>query len=181
MTTLFKSQIPAVEKAEFLVSFEAMSPESAPLMITQNEYMRRMKDMAAMQPGMSFYGELPDSYNLIVNTEHPLVKAIKDNADSAIGATVAPISENIEKDNAEITKLREGAKDGKLSDDDNKKVTDLEQEISTLRDKESKTISAYAAQQPTVKQLIDLALLGNGLLKGQDLSNFIRRSIDLMK
>lgn len=181
MTTLFKSQIPAVEKAEFLVSFEAMSPESAPLMITQNEYMRRMKDMAAMQPGMSFYGELPDSYNLIVNTEHPLVKAIKDNADSAIGATVAPISENIEKDNAEITKLREGAKDGKLSDDDNKKVTDLEQEVSTLRDKESKTISDYAAQQPTVKQLIDLALLGNGLLKGQDLSNFIRRSIDLMK
>lgn len=181
MTTLFKSQIPAVEKAEFLVSFEAMSPESAPLMITQNEYMRRMKDMAAMQPGMSFYGELPDSYNLIVNTEHPLVKAIKDNADNAIGATVAPISENIEKDNAEITKLRESAKDGKLSDDDNKKVTDLEQEVSTLRDKESKTISDYAAQQPTVKQLIDLALLGNGLLKGQDLSNFIRRSIDLMK
>lgn len=181
MTTLFKSQIPTVEKAEFLVSFEAMSADSAPLMITQNEYMRRMKDMAAMQPGMSFYGELPDSYNLIVNTEHPLVKGIKENADKAISATVAPIAENIEKDNAEITKLRGNAKDGKLSDEDNSKVTELEKEVGTLRDQETKTISDYAAQQPTIKQLIDLALLGNGLLKGQDLSNFIRRSIELMK
>lgn len=85
LTTVFKSQIPPVEKAEFLVSFEALASDAAPLVITQNEYMRRMKDMAAMQPGMAFYGELPDSYNLIVNTEHTLIKEIRDNAEKAIG------------------------------------------------------------------------------------------------
>lgn len=180
MTTLFKSQIPAVEKAEFLVSFEALSSTSAPVMITQNEYMRRMKDMAAMQPGMSFYGELPDSYNLIVNTEHTLIKEIRDAADAAIGSTVAPVNEEIEKKNAEITAIRDAAKDGKMSDEDSKKTSDLEAEVNKLRADETKIISDYAAGQPKVKQLIDLALLGNGLLKGHDLTQFLNRSYELL-
>ncbi len=180
LTTVFKSQVPKVEKAEFLVTFEALAADAAPLVITQNEYMRRMKDMAAMQPGMSFYGELPDSYNLIVNTEHTLIKEIRDEADKTIGDTVKPISADIEKKNAEITSLRDSAKDGKLSDEDNKKVSELEKEVSTLRDEETKLISDYAAGQSKVKQLLDLALLGNGLLKGQDLSNFIKRSISML-
>lgn len=180
LTTLFKSQIPHVEKAEFLVSFEALAADAAPLVITQNEYMRRMKDMAAMQPGMAFYGEMPDSYNLIVNTEHTLVKEIRDNAEKAVGATVAPLSADIEKKNAEITAIRDAAKDGKLSDDDTKKTSDLEGEVNKLRAEETKVISDYAAGQDKVRQLIDLALLGNGLLKGQDLSNFIKRSISML-
>ncbi|MDE6114659.1 MAG: molecular chaperone HtpG [Muribaculum sp.] len=180
LTTLFKSQIPHVEKAEFLVSFEALAADAAPLVITQNEYMRRMKDMAAMQPGMAFYGEMPDSYNLIVNTEHTLVKEIRDNAEKAVGATVAPLSADIEKKNAEITAIRDAAKDGKLSDDDTKKTSDLEGEVNKLRAEETKVISDYAAGQDKVRQLIDLALLGNGLLKGQDLSSFIKRSISML-
>ena len=180
LTTVFKSQIPPVEKAEFLVSFEALASDAAPLVITQNEYMRRMKDMAAMQPGMAFYGELPDSYNLIVNTEHPLIKEIRDNAEKAIGEKIAPMSADIEKKNAEITAIRDAAKDGKMSDDDTKKTSDLEAEVNKLRAEETKTISDYAAGQEKVKQLIDLALLGNGLLKGQDLSSFIKRSINML-
>lgn len=180
LTTVFKSQIPPVEKAEFLVSFEALASDAAPLVITQNEYMRRMKDMAAMQPGMAFYGELPDSYNLIVNTEHTLIKEIRDNAEKAIGEKIAPMSGDIEKKNAEITAIRDAAKDGKMSDDDTKKTSDLEAEVNKLRAEETKTISDYAAGQEKVKQLIDLALLGNGLLKGQDLSSFIKRSINML-
>lgn len=180
LTTVFKSQIPPVEKAEFLVSFEALASDAAPFVITQNEYMRRMKDMAAMQPGMAFYGELPDSYNLIVNTEHTLIKEIRDNAEKAIGEKIAPMSADIEKKNAEITAIRDAAKDGKMSDDDTKKTSDLEAEVNKLRAEETKTISDYAAGQEKVKQLIDLALLGNGLLKGQDLSSFIKRSINML-
>ena len=180
LTTVFKSQIPPVEKAEFLVSFEALASDAAPLVITQNEYMRRMKDMAAMQPGMAFYGELPDSYNLIVNTEHTLIKEIRDNAEKAIGEKIAPMSADIKKKNAEITAIRDAAKDGKMSDDDTKKTSDLEAEVNKLRAEETKTISDYAAGQEKVKQLIDLALLGNGLLKGQDLSSFIKRSINML-
>lgn len=180
LTTVFKSQIPPVEKAEFLVSFEALASDAAPLVITQNEYMRRMKDMAAMQPGMAFYGELPDSYNLIVNTEHTLIKEIRDNAEKAIDEKIAPMSADIEKKNAEITAIRDAAKDGKMSDDDTKKTSDLEAEVNKLRAEETKTISDYAAGQEKVKQLIDLALLGNGLLKGQDLSSFIKRSINML-
>lgn len=180
LTTVFKSQVPKVEKAEFLVTFEALAADAAPLVITQNEYMRRMKDMAAMQPGMSFYGELPDSYNLIVNTEHTLIKEIRDDADKALGDKVKPISADIESKNSEITSLRDSAKDGKMSDEDSKKVSELEKEVSTLRDEETKLISDYAAGQSKVKQLLDLALLGNGLLKGQDLSNFIKRSISML-
>ena len=180
LTNVFRSQIPAVDKAEFLVSFESLSADAAPLVITQNEYMRRMKDMAAMQPGMSFYSELPDSYNLIVNTEHKLIKQIRDDADKSIAEKISPITSSIDKTNAEITTIREAAKDGKLSDDDNKKVSELEGEADKLRKEETEMIGQYAATQPIVKQLIDLALLGNGLLKGHDLSEFIKRSINLL-
>lgn len=180
MTTLFRSQTPEVDKAQFLVSFEALSVGDAPIVITQNEYMRRMKEMAAMQPGMSFYGDLPDSYNLIVNTEHPLVAKIRDEATAALEAAIKPIEDNIEAKNAEIKALRDNAKDGKLSDDESKKSSELEAQVNALRDQQSNTVSDYAKTQPLVKQLIDLALLGNGLLKGSDLSEFIRRSVSLL-
>lgn len=181
LTSLFRSRIPKVDKAEFLVNFEALSADANPVMITQNEYMRRMKDMAAMQPGMSFYGELPDSYNLIVNTESPVISKIKDEAMAALSATVAPFAAEITSGNDHISELRKNAKDGKLSDDDQKKVTDLEAAVDKARKEQESAIADYARTQPIVKQVIDLALLGNGLLKGADLTEFIHRSVQLLK
>lgn len=175
LSTLFQSQIPAVDGANFIVSFEALNYQDNPVVITQNEYMRRMKEMAAMQPGMNFYGELPDSYNLIVNTEQPLVKRIKDAADEALSSAVLPMQNEIDSKNAEITRLRESKEEA-----DKTKSLELEKEVGTIRDNMSKQISEYAATQPLVKQLIDLALLGNGLLKGAQLSDFIRRSVELL-
>ena len=181
LTSLFRNRIPKVDKAEFLVNFEALSADANPVMITQNEYMRRMKDMAAMQPGMSFYGELPDSYNLIVNTESPVISKIKDEAMAALSATVAPFAAEITSGNDHISELRKNAKDGKLSDDDQKKVTDLEAAVDKARKEQESAIADYARTQPIVKQVIDLALLGNGLLKGADLTEFIHRSVQLLK
>ena len=181
LTSIFRSRIPKVDKAEFLVNFEALSADTNPVMITQNEYMRRMKDMAAMQPGMSFYGELPDSYNLIVNTESPVISKIKDEAMAALSATVAPFAAEITSGNDQISELRKNAKDGKLSDDDQKKVTDLEAAVDKARKEQESAIADYARTQPIVKQVIDLALLGNGLLKGADLTEFIHRSVQLLK
>ncbi len=180
MTELFRSQTPEIEKAQFLVAFEALTAEDSPIVITQNEYMRRMKEMAAMQPGMAFYGEMPDSYNLIVNTEHPLVAKLRDNATTALDGEVKPIETEIDAKNAEITAIRDNAKDGKLNDEESKKTSELENEVTTLRNQENSAISEYAKTQPLVKQLIDLALLGNGLLKGEALSEFIKRSVKLL-
>lgn len=173
LTTEFRSQIPAIEKSEFVVSFEAMGETDAPLIITQGEYMRRMKEMAAMQPGMSFYGELPDSYSLIVNTDHPLVAKVLNDADANIASEVSPILESISSKNNQISELK---KDNKAADE----IKQLESEVSELRSKQENLISEYASKQAVVKQLIDLALLGNGLLKGEALSSFIKRSVELL-
>ena len=181
LTTEFRSQIPTVEKANFLVSFEALAATAQPIVITQSEYMRRMKEMAAMQPGMSFYGEMPDSYNLVVNTENPLIVKIKEAASTAIGAEVEPIANEINEKNTQASNIRSEAKDGKLSSEEEKQVADIEKAVAELREKQEKIISEYATKQADVKQLIDLALLGNGLLKGEHLSAFIARSIELMK
>ncbi|MBO4995127.1 MAG: molecular chaperone HtpG [Muribaculaceae bacterium] len=180
LSTLFRSQVPKVEKAEFLVSFEALSPEANPILITQNEYMRRMKDMAAMQPGMSFYGELPDSYNLIVNIEHPAIKRIKEAADNDVMPDIKPINAAIAENNDKIKALRDGAKDGKLSEDDENQVKHLEETVTHDRHQQSKAITDFAANQPLVKQVIDLALLANGLLRGEALNDFIKRSVALL-
>lgn len=180
LTTMFRSQTPKVEKAEFLVSFEALKPTDSPIVITQNEYMRRMKSMAEMQPGMSFYGELPDSYNLIVNTEQPLVEKVRDAATAAIADKITPLETEMEAANKAITEIRDKAKDGKLDDDEKKRSNDLEARVNELRAEQEKLITEYASTQPLVKQLIDLALLGNGLLRGEALSQFIARSVSLL-
>ncbi len=173
LTELFRSQIPAVDKAEFLVSFEALSPEANPILITQNEYMRRMKDMAAMQPGMSFYGELPDSYNLIVNTESDVIKRIKDAADNALMPKLQPIFDTIADNNTK-------AQAGKLSDEDQNQIKHFDETVTHQRAEKKKVTEEYASAQPLVKQVIDLALLANGLLRGQHLNDFIRRSVTLL-
>lgn len=180
LSSLFRSQLPKIEKAEFIVSFEALSPEANPVLITQSEYMRRMKEMAAMQPGMSFYGELPDSYNLIVNTEQPTIKKIIEAADSKVMPKIVPLNAAINDSNEKIAEIRKAAKDGKPGEDEENQIKHLEETATHNRNESEKEIAAYAATQPLVKQTIDLALLANGLLKGSELSDFIARSVKLL-
>lgn len=180
LTTLFQSATPEVEKANFIVEFEAMGANDMPIVITQNEYMRRMKDMAALQPGMDFYGELPDSYNLVVNTSAPLIGKIKDAATAALADKIKPLEDAVNADNAKIDALHKDAKDGKLDTEAQKQNDELMAAVSKSRDEQQAIIKEYAKDQPLVRQLIDLALLGNGLLRGRDLSDFIARSVQLL-
>lgn len=180
MSTVFRSQMPALKHANVMVEFEALGADTLPAILTNNEYMTRMKAMAAMQPGMDFYAELPDSYNLVVNTEHPVVKRMVEECSSALDAKVAPLAERIDTDNAAIEALRNDAPDGKLSPDNELRVSDLEKSVAEARGEQEKLVAEYAAGVPVVKQLIDLALLQGGLLKGEALSAFVRRSVEML-
>ena len=172
-TTLFKSQVPALEKSDFYVSFEALGADENPIILTQSEYMRRMKEMAAMQPGMSFYGELPDSYNMIINTDHAVIKKVIAEAETTLKSSVEPLEVSLANTNNALEEARK---------DDNKKdeASALEKKAEDIRNEENKAISDYAASNDKVKQLVDIALLGNGLLKGEALNNFLKRSINLL-
>lgn len=183
MTSVFKSQIPAMEKSDFLVMFEPVGAIAQPIVITQNEFMRRMKDMAAIQSGMAFYGELPDSYNLIVNTDHPLSQKVIADTESACKSELTPILDELKTVNEEIERLQEAKKDKK---DDEIPVADkealkhAEEKAKELRAKESDILKTYADQTPLVRQLVDLALLSNNMLKGEALSKFIKRSVEML-
>ncbi|MDE6467635.1 MAG: molecular chaperone HtpG, partial [Muribaculaceae bacterium] len=181
LSQLFESDTRKVDKASFTVQFEALAPTDQPIVLTQNEYMRRMKEMAAMQPSMSFYGELPDSYSLVVNTEHPLVKEIVANADTALLSKVEPLLGTIDARNADAEKIRSEAKDGKTTAEEDQQIKDLEAQVADARKEMADVITAYGKTAPKVSQLVDLALLGNGLLRGRNLSDFIARSVDLLK
>ena len=183
MTSVFKSQIPAIDKCEFMVMFEAMGENAAPVMITQSEYMRRMKEMAAMQPGMSFYGEMPDSFNLIINTDHPLNKQVLADVDNACAGEISPIVAQLNTVNAEIERLnneRKGKKDEDIAVTDKEALRKAEDEAVELRKKQETVYSEYARNNNLVKQLIDLALLSNNMLKGEALSRFVKRSFELL-
>ena len=180
MTTVFRSQLPKLEKSEFMVSFESLDPAAAPVMITQNEYMRRMKDMAATQAGMSFYAELPDSYNLIVNTAQKNVADVMAEAEKALEEKIAPLRASVETDNSQLSALRAEYKDGKPSDEQAAREKELMDAVETARKEQEKLVSDYAAHQPVVRQMIDLALLSNGLLQGRELKEFIKRSVEML-
>ena len=181
LTTVFKSQIPAIDKSEFFISFESVSADAQPVVITQSEYMRRMKDMAALQPGMSFYGELPDSYNLTLNTNHPVVKRIMEDAQAAVGSRIEELENDLAAANAAIKAIND-AKDGnkELDEEQKKQLADNEARAAELRKQEETELTEYANGQDKVKQLVDIALLSNGMLKGEALSKFLQRSIDLL-
>ena len=178
MSTVFKSQIPAIEKTNFIVTFAALGENDAPATITQNEFMRRMKEMAAMQPGAGFYGDLPTSYELIVNTNQVAVKGIVEAATKALENEVQPIRAEIDSLNKEMTDARKEATDKKTEAPD---LSEKEKKVSELRDKENTLVSDYAKTQPLVRQIIDLALLQSHLLSGEYLNEFIKRSVDLLK
>lgn len=177
MTLVFKTQLPEIENTQFMVGFEAISADAAPATVTQNEFMRRMKDMAAMQPGMAFYGEMPTSYSLTVNTDQPAVKAVIEGTRKEIGEKCDAILKQIADVNAEIAEASKAAQDKKEAAPDMKEQND---KVTALRADLEKVVKDYAAGVPNVKQIIDLALLQTGLLKGAALSDFIRRSASLL-
>lgn len=180
MTAVFRSQIPPVEKTNFMVQFEALAGSKMPVTVTHDEYMRRMKEMAALQPGMSFYGELPDSYSLVVNTESASVIKIKEAAEKSIGSDVEKAFVDLTEAENQLKKVREEVKDNKPTDEQQKQISEHESAMDVARKAISDKASAFAAEQPLVRQVIDLALLSSGLLKGRELSEFISRSVSLL-
>ena len=183
-TTLFRSCLPEVNDASIIVNFESLSPAADPATLVQNEYMRRMKEMAAMQPGAGFFGSMPDNYSLVVNTAQPAVKSVIDESVEALRSAVEPGFNEIESLNAEIAASR--AADKEKTDEEQKKQAAEEQKakeekVGELRTANEKAISDYAATRPEVRQIIDLALLRANLLKGEELTRFINRSIELLK
>ncbi|OAV67241.1 High temperature protein G [Bacteroidales bacterium Barb4] len=181
---VFKSQMPKMEKAEFYVTFEALGENSNPVMLTQSEYMRRMREMSAMQPGMSFYGEMPDSYNLVLNADHPLVKKVLSDEEAACADRLNPILADIRGWEARQSDLRDSQKDRKDEEIPAQEKEDLEntnRKLDELHKQRDAVFADYAAGNKMVGQLIDLALLGNGMLKGEALSRFIKRSVQLIE
>ena len=184
LTGIFESQLPHMEKREFHVQTQAMGENGAPVMITQAEYMRRMKEMAAIQPGMSFYGEMPDMFNVLLNEEHPLIKRVLENAENACAEKLSPIDAlKAEKENRrkELYDARTGKKEDEVSQSEKDELFEIEKEITAAKSEKEAILAEYAAGDNTVKQLIDITLLQNNMLTGEALNNFVKRSIELMK
>lgn len=180
---VFKSQMPKIDKTDFMVTLEALGENANPVVLTQGEYMRRMRQMSAMQPGMSFYGELPDSYNLVVNTDHALVKEILHDEEKECADKLQPILADIKgwkTRQADLREAQNGKKEEEITEAEKEDMTKTNNKIAELRVNCNKVIAEYAAGNNKVSQLIDLALLSNGLLKGEALSNFIKRSVQLI-
>ncbi len=180
LVSVFQSQLPKIDNAQFVVSFEAMKSTDAPVVITQDEYMRRMKEMAALQPGMNFYGMMPDSYSLRVNTENPIVKKVSAAADSALSGFVKPLLDAIAANNDKI-KDAENKRTDANAEETKKEIDTLQAENNSDREELSRLAADYAKGEAVIGQLIDLALLANGMLRGEQLAKFIERSTDLLK
>lgn len=182
LTGMFRSQLPTVENTNFIVEYNALKCDDAPATLTQNEMMRRMKDMAAMQPGMNFYGQMPDMYSLVVNTEQPAVRKVVKEAAGALTGELTPLRSKVDELNEEITSLRTDLKEKKEEDkaEAEQKIAANEKEAGDLRKQQEDIIAAYAAKVPVVRQIIDLALLKGNMLKGEELSKFIARSVTLL-
>ena len=180
LSIIFNTQLPSNDKSSFIVTFENLSSNGQPAYITQNEFMRRMKEMAATQGGMNFYGEMPDSYNMVVNAAHPLIQRILKDENEACQAKAAPILEKI----AELNKKRADLKGDKSESDLAEAIKDEIKKIDdelTANNKSKKTIfEEFSKNSKEVKQLVDLTLLSNNLLKGEALSEFIKRSFDMI-
>ena len=183
ITTAFKSQLPKMDKVEFNVMTQALGENSAPVMITQSEYMRRMKEMANIQPGMSFYGEMPDMFNLVLNSDHRLIKQVLDDAEASCSEKLVPVESEIamlKLRESELHKAHEGKKDEEIPTTEKDELHDIEKKLDEQKKQKDSIINEYAASNKVVHQLIDLALLQNNMLKGEALTNFVKRSIDLI-
>jgi len=185
LVTVFDSQLPVVEKTNFIITFEQLAPTTNPVFVTQNEFMRRMKEMSAMQGGgmMNFYGEMPDSYNLVVNTAHPLVEKLLQDEEAACGAGIAPIASELLDVKIKHDKLKASHKDKKeeeIPTAEKAELEDLQKKIDQLTDNKKAVLKGFATENKQVRQLIDLALLANNMLKGEALAKFVKRSVELL-
>ena len=184
LTYVFKSQMPAIDKTEFVVDVQALGEEGAPLMITQNEFMRRMKDMSQFQPGMGFYSQFPDSYTLVLNTDHPLIKDVLKSTQEATASELKPVLSEIKGQEARLQVLQQQQDKKKPEEVTSEEKADLEATRKAISDEQKKRddiVAAYAKNNNVVHQLIDLALLQNGMLKGAALDSFLKRSIEMIK
>ena len=183
LTHMFESQLP--KGASYSVVFENLKETDDPILITQSEFMRRMKDMAAMGGGgMNFYGELPDSYNLVINSNHRLVEKIVEQKEKKVGTKVSKLNEELKpyiEERNNLEKAKEGKKEEEIPQADKDNLADIEKKIDELSTNKKDILSKYGSENKYVKQLIDLALLANNMLKGEDLTRFVKRSVDLIK
>lgn len=183
IVNVFKTQLPTLDKVEFNVEAQPMNETSAPITITQNEYMRRMKDMSRLQQGMSFYGEMPDMYNVVLNTNHRLVKDILNASESELSSQLSPINAEIKGLNARRDAINQTNKDKKydeISQESKDELSKCEEDIRLQNDKKTSIIAEYAKSANRVHQLIDLALLQNGMLRGEALTKFVNRSLQMI-
>ena len=183
LSAAFKSQLLKMEKVEFNVMTQALGENGSPVMITQSEYMRRMKEMANIQAGMSFYGEMPDMFNLVLNSDHKLVKEVLADEEKECSAAIAPIQtelEDVTKRRDALKKKQEGKKDEDIPTAEKDELNDLDKKWDELKQQKDSIFAGYAGKNKVVRQLIDLALLQNNMLKGEALNNFVKRSIELI-
>ena len=184
LSAVFRTQLPKIDHTEFMVQVDSLGTEARPVIITQNEYMRRMKDMSKFQPGMSFYGQMPDSFNIVLNADHPLVKKVLDESEAATAEALKPIEAELKGQEARLAAIR-AAQDKKkydeLTQEDKDQKAEAEKAVQEQKDKKTAVIADYAAKNSVVHQLIDLALLQNGMLKGEALDRFLKRSVDLIQ
>ena len=184
LTEAFRSQMPAIDKAEFMVEVQPMGAEGMPATITQSEYMRRMKDMSRYQSGMGFYAQMPDAYTLILNADHPLVKGIVENEEAECADQLKPVESEMKGLQARLDALRQSQKDKKpeeITQEEKDDVADTEKKLNEQKSKKSQLIADYAKGNHVLHQLIDLALLQNGMLKGEALGRFVKRSVDMIR
>lgn len=184
LSGVFTAVLPKVEKAQFHVEASALGANSAPVLVTQSEYMRRMKEQARLQPGMSFYGELPDAYSLVLNTDHPLVRSVNDGLNAATAERLAPIDAELRGLRARLQAIETAQQHTKPEDVTEEEKNELKQvndQIAEQNTQREAVLADYARTNQIVPQLIDLALLQNGLLRGEALNAFVKRSVDLIK
>ena len=183
LSSVFRSQLPSMNKVEFNVETQPMGENGAPIMITQSEYMRRMKEMSHIQAGMSFYGEMPDMFNVVLNSDHKLVKQVLENTESACSDELLPIETNIATLNfeqSELQKKQEGKKYDEIPQADKDALNEVEKKIADEKSKKDAVLGKYAGENKVIRQLVDLALLQNNMLKGEALNNFVKRSIEMI-
>ena len=184
LSEAFRSQIPTIEKADFTVDVQSLGESFQPVLVTQNEYMRRMKEMSQFQQGMGFYAQLPDSYNLVLNADHPLVKKVLDDITANTATELKPIASELKGQEARLAALhqsQDSKKTEELTQEEKDDMQNTQKTVSELQDKKKAIVAAYAKGNDVVHQLIDLALLQNGMLQGAALDKFLKRSISLIK
>ena len=184
LSSVFRTQMPKMEKTEFMVEVQSLGANASPVMMTQNEYMRRMKEMSRFQPGMNFYAQMPDSMNLVLNSDHPLVKRVLDDCKSSTEETLKPVESELKGQEARLAAIRQTQdkkKYDELTQEDKDLKAEAEKAVQEQKDKKQQILADYAKGNSIVHQLIDLALLQNGMLKGEALDKFLKRSVDLIK